>query len=110
MINERIEQLELLVSRLEKAGMSAAHHRSLAEAIQDAKKSKIGQLCNDYEGSMAHKESMAYASPQFKEFQKGAIAQKEKFYAAQYYYDNLKIQIEVIRSILSTIKEELKKL
>lgn len=108
-IAEIEEKLIKQLSLTEKFGNEWAEAKASYEDFEDKKRSMLASLMPE-EGSQAFKEQQAYKSEGWEIFCAGLSEARKKYLQIQVAYDLAKLKIEVLRSLLSTRREEMKSL
>lgn len=96
------------VLRVQDAGFKWAEAKALHESTEDKRKPILARLMNRFEGSHSHKEQQAYAEDDWKIFLDGLSLIRKDYYQAQVNYDMAKLKIDVLRTVISTRREEVK--
>lgn len=96
------------VSDSEESGKVWAEKKALYESLEDKKKPLVAVLMERFDGSNAHKETKALAHEEYKTFLAGLKEARLEYYQSQVAYDAANRKIEVLRSLLSARKEEVK--
>lgn len=96
------------VLKVQEAGSKWAEAKALHESTEDKRKPILAKLMNLFEGSHAYKEQQAYADDDWKVFLDGLALIRRDYYQAQVNYDMAKLKIDVLRTVISTRREEVK--
>lgn len=92
------------------AGEKWADAKSYYESIDDKRKPELARLMSRFEGSQSSKEQHALVTPDWKDFLYLLETARKLFYQSQVDYDMGRLKIDVIRSVMSTRREEMKRL
>lgn len=102
------DKLEKWITESEAAGRKWAQAKTLYDSIEDKRKPLLAKLMSGYEGSVAAKESAALADAKYNEFLKGLGEARGEFLQAMVAYDNAKLKVDALRTIISARKEEIR--
>ena len=107
-IPEMCTKIESAYSEMAKSGVKWAKSKALYESILEKKKPMLGMIQKKYEGSQSLKEGLAYADFDYATYLDGLNAAYSNYLMDQVSYDNAKLKIECLRSLISARKEEVK--
>lgn len=107
-IPELEEKLTDYVNRAERAGQDWAEAKAKYEDFEDKRKPLLAQL-KPLEGTVAQKEDDALKSKDWAAYMLALSDIRRDFYRSQVVYDMEKLKIDVLRTIFSTRREEVKR-
>lgn len=102
------EKLEKWIIESEEAGRKWAQSKALHDSIEDKRKPMLAKLMSGFDGSVAAKESAALADERYETFLKGLSEARGEFLQAMVAYDNAKLKVDALRTIISARKEEIR--
>lgn len=102
------EQLQNCLELLEADGGTWAKDKASYEDLEDKRKPMLASLMSRFEGAQSFKEQQAYSAPEWQVYLNGLSEARKRFYKAQVSYELSKLRIDVIRSLMSTRREEVK--
>jgi len=84
--------------------------KSLYESLEDKRKPLLASLKGRHAllKSDSAKETAAYVEPEWKEYLDGLAVARQDYLQSQVDLDNSKLEIEVLRSVISTRRQEMK--
>ncbi len=95
------------VNKAEKSGEEWANAKALYEDLEDKRKSYLASLM-PHEGSQAAKEQQALAEPVYGQYLNGLGEARKAYLIAQVKYEMDRLKIEVLRTLISTRREEVR--
>lgn len=101
-------KLEKWIKESEEAGKAWAKAKTLYDSIEDHRKSMLAGVMSSYSGSVASKETQALADDRYGHFLDGLAEARGRFLEAQVGYDNAKLKVDALRTIISARKEEIR--
>lgn len=107
-----IPELEVLLEKRLKEAIEAgerwARGKSAYDDLEDKKKPFLAAYASGGEGSNAEKERYALASKDYRDFLAGLSVARKEFLQSLVQYDMAKLRIDVLRTVISARKEEVR--
>lgn len=104
-----VDKLVELVEKYDSASKAHAVDKANFENLKNQEESYLSVLKLKFEGSNPERETKAYASDSWKEYESKLAAQRLAYYVAQSEMKVLETKIESMRTIISVRKEEINK-
>lgn len=108
-ISALVDKLVELVEKYEVASKAHAVDKANFENLKNQEDSYLSILKLSFQGSNPEKETQAYASEKWKEFESKMASSRLAYYVAQSDLKVLDTKIESMRTIISVRKEEINK-
>lgn len=108
-IQELEQELEVNMMDLESFGNEYAINRGDFEDFEDKKKPLLASLMAKHEGSQALKEQKAYTEGEWETYLSGLSYIRRQFYKSQVLYEMKKSHLDLLRTLISTRREEVKR-
>lgn len=105
------DRLSQLLVDLERDSIKYAESKSDYESVDDQKKPYLALISEQFteEKSQTAKESKAYADRKWTALMENLSAKRLAYYKAQSQYELTKTKLDVLRTMISARKEEIKK-
>lgn len=107
-IPELSDLLTKSISICKSQGDKWAIQKSLFDSIEDKRKPLIAKLMMKFSGSQNLREQMALADHEYEIYLSGLSAARNEYFSSLVQYDNAKLKVEAIRTLISARKEEVK--
>ena len=110
-IAELETRIETYVRESVKAGNAWAEAKALYESLSDKEEVILASLKSKHFTlkTQAAKEEAAYQDPEWTIYLEGLSVARRAYYQSQVEYDNAKLKVDVLRSVMSTRREEISK-
>lgn len=108
-ISSLVDKLVELVEKYEVASKAHAVDKANFENLKNQEDSYLSILKLSFQGSNPEKETQAYASDSWKEYESKLATQRLAYYVSQSEMKVLETKIESMRTIISVRKEEINK-
>lgn len=104
------QSMQVYVGQAVEAGKNWAEKKAVFESLEDKRKPLLAIILEKLEGSASLKEKLAYGDQDYRVFLEGLSKAREFFYQSQVDWDMAKLKLEMIRSVISNRREEIKNL
>ena len=101
-------QLQECLDLLEANGQVWAVDKAQYEDFEDKRKPMLATLMSRFDGSQALKEQHAYETVDWQVYLRGLSEARKSYYKSQVEYEQSKLKIDVVRTLISTRREEVK--
>lgn len=108
-IQELEQELESNMTALASFGNKYAEDRGDFEDFEDKKKPLLASLMAKHEGSQAFKEQKAYTDEEWEAYLSGLSYIRREFYKSQVLYEMKKSCLDLLRTLITTRREEVKR-
>jgi len=108
-IQELEQELESNMTALASFGNKYAEDRGDFEDFEDKKKMLLASLMGKHEGSQSFKEQKAYTDEAWAAYLSGLSYMRREFYKSQVIYEMKKSYIDLLRTLITTRREEVKR-
>lgn len=102
------DELLEIAAQMEKPLELYLKYRQVVGRYDQGKKSKLAMLMKGFEGSVAARESEAYASKEWRDYLDEWDKAQKAMVTAQVKYDTLRNKFEALRTVVSYSKEHMK--